>query len=208
MARNSKVTVPEIIESAADSPAAALAALRKHLKSGVGERYESRTSYLRVILDRNTKNFEIIAHARDSQWRVINGVILLLAAVTAAVQLTHQLWPGIVFKAVVGAASAAGILLIYSAGRKMMGSINSDIAFYREHGKLNEEMLNMTVGIHALANKVVAARNEALSSRHDVFFTAEENRLTFTSWMNRIMTGTAIAALAVCEMLVWLTPTS
>jgi hypothetical protein len=208
MARSSKVTVPEIIESAADSPAAALAALRKHLKSGIGERYESRTSYLKVILDRATKNVEIIAQAKDTQWRVINVVILLLAAVTAAVQLTHLLWPGIIYRAVVGAAAAVGIALIYYAGRKMMGNINGDIAFYREHGKLNEEMLNMTVGIPTLANKVVMSRNEALSSKHGFFFTAEENRLTFANWMNRIAAGAAIAALAVCEMLVWLTPTS
>jgi hypothetical protein len=196
MARSSKVTVPEIIESAADSPAAALAALRKHLKSGIGERYESRTNYLGVILDRVTKNVEIIARARDSQWRVIHGAILLLVAVTAAVQLMHALVPGIMYRAVVGAAAAVGIALIYATGRNMMEKINGDIAFYREHGKLNEEMLNMTVGIPTLANKVITSRNEALSSRHDTSFSAEESRLTFTRWMNRTMAGAAVAALA------------
>ena len=203
MARSNKVTVPEIIASAADSPAAALAALRKHLKSGIGERYESRTNYLKVILDRTTKNAELIAQAKDSQWRVVNNAILLFIAVTGAVQLTRTLAPGIVYKAVIGAAAAISIALIYYVARKMMGKIGDDVAFYREHGKLNEEMLNMTVGIQTLANKVVITRNEALSSKHDFFFGAEENRLTFTSWMNRITMGSAIAALAVCELLIW-----
>lgn len=203
MAKSKKVTVPEIIEATTDSPAAALAALRKHLKSGIGERYESRTNYLKVILDRNTKNVQIIAQARDTQWRVMIHAILLFIASTGAVQLTRLLMPGIIYKAIVGAAAAIGIALIYYAARRMMGRIRDDIALYREHGKLNEEMLNMTVGIQTLANKVVSSRKDVLSSRHDFTFSTEENQLTFARWMNRVMAGSAIAALLVSELLVW-----
>ena len=109
MAQSRKITVPEIIASAADSPAAALAALRKHLKSGIGERYESRTSYMRVIMDRSSKNIENIAGARDTQWRIINHAILLLVAVTGAVYLTHSLIPGIIYRIALGAAGLKGL---------------------------------------------------------------------------------------------------
>jgi hypothetical protein len=86
----------------------------------------------------------------------------------------------------------------------MMAKIWDDLVFLREHGKLNEEMLNITVGIHALANKVVSSRREALQSKHDFSFSSEESRLIFTTWINGVTTGSFILALIVCELLVWI----
>jgi len=203
MAKSKTVTVPDMIEASTDTPAAALAILRKHLKSGIGERYESRTNYLKVILDGNSKNVEIIAQAKETQWRVLNYAILLLIAVTGAVQLIRALLPGDIYKAVVGASAAVCIALIYYAARKMIAKISDDLAFYREHRRINEEMLNITVGIQTLANKVVSSRREALTSKHDFSFSAEENRLIFTKWVNHITTGSAVVALIVYELLVW-----
>jgi hypothetical protein len=181
-----------------------LAALRKHLKSGIGERYESRTNYLTVILDRNTKNVQIIARAKDTQWKVVICALLLFIAIAAAVQLTHRLMAGLVYETIVGAGAAIGVALIWYVARNMMVTIEHDLAFYREHGRLNDEMLNMTVGIQALASKVVSTRREALSSRHDFSSGAEDNRLTFTPWLNGIIGGAAIAALLVCQLIIWI----
>ncbi len=203
MAKSKKVTVPDMIEAHNDTPAAALELLRKHLKSGIGERYESRTNYLKVIMDRNTKNVEIIAQVKETQWRVAYYAILLFAAVTGAVQLIRASLQEDIWRVIAGAAAALGIALVYYAARKMMARIGNDLAFFREHGKLNEEMLNVTVGIHALANKVVSSRREALQSRHDFSFSFEESRLIFADWINGITAGSAVAALIVCEILVW-----
>ena len=204
MAKSKKVTVPDMIEAHSDTPAAALELLRKHLKSGIGERYESRTNYLRIIMDRNTKNVELIAQVKDTQWKVAYYAILLFAAVTGAVQLIRALLPGdIWWRAIAGAAVAVSIAMVYYAARKMMAKISDDLVFFREHSKLNEEMLNITVGIHALANKVVSSRREALQSKHDFSFSAEENKLIFSDWINGITAGSAIVALIVCELLVW-----
>jgi hypothetical protein len=205
MAKGKKVTVPDMIEAHSETPAAALELLRKHLKSGIGERYESRTNYLKVVMDRSTKNVELVAQVKETQWRVAYYAILLFAAVTGAVQLMRPLLPGdIWWRAIAGAVAAASLVLVLYAARKMMAKIWDDLVFLREHGKLNEEMLNITVGIHALANKVVSSRREALQSKHDFSFSSEESRLIFTTWINGVTTGSFILALIVCELLVWI----
>ncbi len=205
MAKSKKVTVPDMIEAHGDTPAAALEVLRKHLKSGIGERYESRTNYLKVIMDRNTKNVELVAQVKETQWRVAYYAILLFIAVTGAVQLIRALLPAdIWWRAIAGAAAALSLALVFYAGQKMMAKIGGDLALLREHGKLNEEMLNITVGIHLLASRVVSSRREALQSRHDFSLGAEEDRLIFTNWIQGITTGSFLFALIVCELLIWI----
>ncbi|MGO9308057.1 MAG: hypothetical protein ACLQDL_03425 [Spirochaetia bacterium] len=204
MAKSKKVTVPDMIEAHSETPAAALELLRKHLKSGIGERYESRTNYLAVIMDRNTKNVALIAQLKDTQWRVAYYAILLFAAVTGAVQLVRALVPeDIWWRAIAGAAAAVSLFLVFYASKKMMDKIVDDLALLREHSKLNEEMLNITVGIHILANKVVSSRREALQGRHDFSLSAEENRLIFANGIHAVMTGSFVFALIVCQLLVW-----
>jgi len=206
MARSRKVTVPEIMEAASDSPAAALGILRKHLKSAVGERYESRTNFLQVILERSMQNRDQIARAEEMLWKTANRAFLLFAAATAAVLLTRALMPGYIYKVILGAAAAAAILLAFLASRKMLQTIQSDLALYQETGKLNEEMLNMTIGINALASKVISSRREALSSRHEPMYSAAESRSISVRWTGRAIAGCAAAACAVCEVLVWMPP--
>jgi hypothetical protein len=206
MARNRKVTLPEIMEAATDSPAAALGILRKHLKSAIGERYESRTNYLNAILDRNTKNLEQIARAEDTQWKTANRALILYIAIVAAVQLTRTLMTGYVSKAVLGTAAAIGILLVFLAALRMLRTVQSDLALYQETGRLNEEMLNMTVGINALASRVISSRREALSGKHELMHRAGESRSIVVRWTQRMTAGCAVAACAVCELLIWITP--
>ena len=208
MARNRKVTVPEIMEAASDSPAAALGNLRKHLKSAIGERYESRTNYLRAILERNTRNLDLAARAEEMQWKTANRALLLFAAVTAAAQLTRALMTGYVYKAVLGAAAGAAILFVFLASRTMLRTIQSDLAMYQETGRLNEEMLNMTLGINALAGKVISSRQEAMSSRHEPAYSAGESKSIFNRWAGRVTVCCAAAACAVCELLIWSVPTA
>jgi hypothetical protein len=158
---------------------------------------------LKVILDIHTKNADLIAQAKDTQWRVQSFAILLFVVVTGAVQLTRALWSGNIYRTVLGAGAAVCVGVIYYAARKIMGRVNDELIFYREYSKINEEMLNITVGIHALANKAVSSRREALSGIRDFAVTPEENRAEFTLWMYRLLAGSAFLAFLVCELLVW-----
>jgi hypothetical protein len=60
-------------------------------------------------------------------------------------------------KAAPGTAAAIGILLVFLAALRMLRTVQSDLALYQETGRLNEEMLNMTVGINALVSKVISS---------------------------------------------------
>jgi glucan phosphoethanolaminetransferase (alkaline phosphatase superfamily) len=203
MSAKRRVSVPELIAQESDSPAAAFAALSKHLKSGVGEPYSTRKNYLKVLMDLNTKNVELIAQAKAVQWRLVSYAVVLVIAVTAAVQLARNLLNDDWYRIAISAGCLVAIAFVYVVARTMLEKVETDLALYREHSKLNEEMLNLTIGIHKLANRVISLRGQALSSKHDFDYSVQESRRTFTLWLHAIVTGSTIIALAVCQLLIW-----
>jgi hypothetical protein len=203
MSARRRVSVPELIAQEDDSPAAAFAALSKHLKSGVGEPYNSRKNHLKVLMDRNTKNVELIAQAKVVQWRLVGYAIVLFIAMTLAVQLVRNLLNDDWYRIAIAAGCFASIAFAYVVAKMMMDKVEVDLALYREHSKLNEEMLNLTIGIPKLASRVVSLRGQALSSKHDFDYSAQENRRSFTLWLYALVAGSATIALAVCQLLIW-----
>ena len=198
-----KTSIPELVAEKKDTAEAAFSELSKHLKSAIGDPYNTRQNYLAVLLDRNTKNVELIAQVKVTQWRVVNYAVLMVVAVTGAVQLVRDLIHADWYRIAVAAVAALSIILIYLVARLMMDKIESDLAFYREHSRLNEEMLNLTIGIQRLANHVVSLRKKALGVRHDFERSAEENRGVFTRWLYAIVAGSSVIALLVSQLLIW-----
>jgi hypothetical protein len=123
MSAKRRVSVPELIAQESDSPAAAFAALSKHLKSGVGEPYSTRKNYLKVLMDLNTKNVQLIAQAKEVQWRLVGYAVVLVIAVAAAVQLARSLLNDDWYRIGISAGCLAAITFVYIAVRTMMDKV-------------------------------------------------------------------------------------
>ncbi len=205
MARTKRrVTIQELLESNDKSPEQALAALRRHLKSGTGDAFQTKGNFLSEILDRNEKNAQIIAEAKATQWKIMNYSILLYVAVVGAVRLTNALNNTWLYEGILSVVAALLIALIYLVARRMMDKTEQDLAFYRAHSRVNEDMLNITTGTQKLANDVVSARNPVFAEKHDFSESAESNRRVFTIWLYRILLGAGVIAVAVAEAMIWI----
>lgn len=199
-----RVTIPELLESSNQSPEQALAALRRHLKSGAGDAFQTKGNFLSEILDRNEKNAEIIAQTKATQWKIRNYAILLYVAVVGAIRLTNALNNTWAYEVALSAVTAVLIVLIYVVARRMMDKTEEDLAFYRAHSRVNEDMLNATTGTQKLANAVVSARNPEFAEKHDFSESAKSNRKVFSIWLYRILLGAGVIAMAVAEAMIWL----
>jgi hypothetical protein len=200
-----KISIPELVEAKKSTPEQAIAFLRKHLKTGTTDTYQTKDNYFNEILDRNEKNAKLISETKATQWKIINYSILMYIAVNGAVQLTRALAGDLEYRIILSAVTALLLVLIYFVARRMMDKTEEDLSFYREHSKINEDMLNMTTGLQRLANEVVSARRPDLAEKHGFAFCAMQNQKIFTTWLYRVLAGSGVMALAVAELLIWST---
>ena len=201
MAKSRKiVSIPELVEDEKKGPEQALAALRKQLKSATGAPYQLKSSYLTDIFERRDANVKRMSEAKRTQWRIANCSILLAAAVTGAVLVTRHLSSTIAYTASIAAAAAVSMALICWAARKMLDATEEDLRFYGEHARLNEDMLNATLGIDKLAAAVVAARQPAFEDRRSSW-----NGAALAGWLYGMVVAAAVIAFAASELLIWLT---
>jgi hypothetical protein len=203
MSPRHKTTIPQMVADGKHTAESAFVELGRHLKSAVGDPYNNRQNYLTVIMDRNTKTVDLIAQIKVTQWRVVNYAVLLVIAVTGAVQLVRMLIHTDWYKIALSAFSIVTIALVYIVAKTMMDKIESDLAFCREHTKLNEEMMNLTTGIQLLANRVVSLRKKDLAPKHNFEVSALENRNAFTIWLYAIILGSSVVACLVSQLLIW-----
>jgi len=201
--RRRVVSIADLLKGRQREPDEALTLLRKHLKAAAGGRYHTTGNYFAEILDRNEKNAQIIAEIKDVQWRITNYCILLYVAVAGAVQLTKGMSRDWLYYLVSALIAVVSIGLVYYVARRMMDKTVGDLAFYREHSRVNEEMLNMTTGLQQLANELVSRRRPDMRNKHDFSYSADQNSTVFTEWLRRIMIGAGIVALAVTQVLIW-----
>jgi hypothetical protein len=182
----------------------ALASMRKYLKSSPGEAYQTKGNILAQIMDRNSKNVTLIAETKLTQWRIVNYSILLFAAIAGSIRLITPLSLLVGYKICLSIGAAVIMTLAFYVARKMMDKVNEDFDLYRQHSKLNEEMLCLTVGMPAVAIAVVSARRPDLAPKHDFSQSAQQNRAVFSDWLDRIIAGSGIVALVVAQLIVWL----
>ncbi len=197
------VRIPDLLKAKQRDPDEAIALLRKHLKTGTAGSYHTVGMYFTEILDRNEKNAQIIAQIKDMQWRIVNYCILLYVAIVGAVQLTKGIFTNLLNFIVATAVASISTMLIYYVARRMIDKTVEDLAFYREHSKINEEMLSITTGLQLLANEVVSSRHPELRNKHNFSYSADQNSKVFTHWLERIMVGAGIVAVAVSQILIW-----
>jgi hypothetical protein len=201
VAKSRKITsIPELVEDEKKGPEQAIAALRKHLKSGTGIPYPVKSNYLTEIFARRDANVKRISEAKRTQWRIASFSLLLIVAVTGAVLITRHLAQALAYTVAFSAVAALAIALICWVARKMLDITEADLRFYREHGKLNEEMLNTTLGIDKLAAAVVSARQPEFEDRRSF-----GNGAALAGWLYGSIVGAAVIAFAVSELLIWLT---
>jgi hypothetical protein len=204
MAKSRKITtITELVEDEKKGPEQAMAALRKHLKTGTGAPYNQRGNYVAEMLARSAANAASVAQVKATQWRVACGAILLSAAVAAAVQLSRHLLDSLVYRAVLTGVAALAIALVCWAAKKMMDRTAGDLGYYREHAKLNEEMLNLTLGIGKLAAGVVAARRPEMEDRRP--YGGEEDNRSVTRLLYGLVIGAAVLAAGLSALLAWFT---
>jgi hypothetical protein len=205
MAKSRKMTtIPELVEDEKQGPEHAIAAVRKHLKSGTGDPYTARNNLLAGILDRNRRNEKLVAEAKRTQWRIANLSLLLSVAVTGGVLVSRHLLPAIWYTAALSAAAAVAFVLICWMARRMLDRTVEDLRYYREHARLNEEMLTMTVGIEKLATAVISARQPDFEGRRFFLNAAGRDKAGFAGWLYGMIVGTAVTAFAVSQVLAWL----
>jgi uncharacterized protein with PQ loop repeat len=198
-----RVKIPDLLKFKQREPDEALALLRKHLKTAAGGSYHTVGTYFTEILDRNDKNAQVIGQIKDLQWRIVNYCVLLYVAIVGAVQLTKGTFTNLPNCIVAAVVSFVSMVLIYYVARRMMDKTVEDLAFYREHSRVNEEMLSITSGLQLLANEVVSSRRPDLRNKHEFSYSADQNSKVFTNWLGRIMVGAGIVALAVSQVLIW-----
>ncbi len=203
MPARKKTTVPELIENEKTTSSAVIAALRKQLKSAVGEPYQTKANYLHVVMAIDEKNFSMVSELRTFQWRIVTYTVALYVAIAGAVQLVKGTFVSDLYKACLSGGVAVCIVLIYVAAKNMLDKIEEDWRVCREHRKLNDEMNNMTIGIEVLAKRIVTLRERELRRDQDFTYNAEESRKVLTEWLYRSVFGVGIVALAVCGLLIW-----
>jgi hypothetical protein len=199
-----RVYISELVKADHSEFDEAFTKLRRHLKSGTGSPYQSKPNYLTAIFDLNNNNTKMISEIKFIQWRIINYSILLFIAVIGALQITNALFSTIVFKFIITSCIAISLSLIYFVAIRMMNKTNEDLDFYREHSKLNEEMLDVTLGLPNLINNVVSSRRPEFKAKHDFEISAFDNRMTFTIWLYRILAGSFILSFLVSVSIIWL----
>jgi hypothetical protein len=196
-------TIPDLVEDEKKGPEQAMAALRKHLKTGVGAPYNDRGNFVADVLARCAANAKSIAQAKALQWRIACGAILLSAAVAAAVQLSRHLMDMLAYRTALTAVAVIAIVLVCWAAKKMLDRTTGDLSYYREQAKVNEEMMNVTLGIGKLASAVVAARRPDMEDRRP--YGEEEDIRSVTGLLYAMVVGAGVLAAGLSALLAWLT---
>jgi hypothetical protein len=194
-------SIPDLVEDEKKGPEQAMAALRKHLKTGVGTPYNDRSNFVADVLARCAANAKSIAHARALQWRIACSAILLSAAVAAAVQLSRHLMDLLAYRAALTGVAAVAIALVCWVAKKLMDRTAGDLSYYREQAKVNEEMMNVTLGIGKLASAVVAARRPDMEDRRP--YGEEEDIRSVTGLLYALVVGAGVLAAALSALLAW-----
>jgi hypothetical protein len=192
-------TIPDLIEEDKMGPEQAMAALRKHLKSGTGAPYTDRRNYVTDVLARTAANAQALSQAKTAQWRITACALPLLAAVAAAVQLSRHLVDSLAYRAALAAVALAALALCCWVAKKLMNRTLADMSYCRENGKLNEEMLNLATGIGRLAAAVVAARRPELEDRRP--WGEEEDNRAVARLQYALVVGAAVIAAGLSALL-------
>jgi hypothetical protein len=199
-----KVYIKELVEDDHSETDHAFINLRKHLKSGTGSPYQAKPNFITAILDRDGKTEAAASENKALQWRIMGLAVALFFAVTAAVALTHSLSATLLFKGILSGCAAVSLALVLVAAIAMLDRTRMDLDFIREHGKLNEEMLNLTLGLQKLVNDTVASRRPEFRIRCDYAGNAYMERKAVIPWLYGICSGSFAFALLVCGALIWM----
>jgi hypothetical protein len=204
MAKNVRklTTITRLIEDEQRGPELALATLRKHLKTGAGAPYNARANFVAELIARADATAKAVAFARTTQWRVTAVALSLSAALTAAVQLSRHLVDHIAYRAGLSAVAIVAVVLLLVAARRMMDRTEADLAWHREQGKVNDEMLGATLGTAKLAESLASARKPELEDRR--LYGEEEDHRAFAALLYRLVVGAGVLAAVVSAALAWL----
>jgi hypothetical protein len=150
-----------------------------------------------------SSNARIISEAKQTQWRVANYTILLIAAAVGATRMLPidkmPLWSK--HLASLSVFAILGLILLVSVG--MLRKTMEDLSFYRAHSKLNEELLNLATGLQCHSNAVVSARHPDMAAKHDFSISAKQNQSVFERWIQGVVIGASITAMIVTQVLIW-----
>ena len=177
--------------------------LRKYLRNEQKDKYKTKVNFFTELIDRNSKNGTIISEIKETQWRITNYSVLLNVAAVGAIQLSKDLNTSLTYKIVLTIIIAIINVLIYFVSFRMMEKTEEDLDFYRQHSRVNEDMLNITTGLQNLANRIVSSRRPDLAPKHDFDESALQNRKIFSKWLFRIILGAGIVSFVISAALLW-----
>jgi hypothetical protein len=105
------------------------------------------------------------------------------------------------YRAALTGVAAVAIALVCWVAKKLMDRTAGDLSYYREQAKVNEEMMNVTLGIGKLASAVVAARRPDMEDRRP--YGEEEDIRSVTGLLYALVVGAGVLAAALSALLAW-----
>ncbi len=199
-----KVYIKELVEDDHSQADRAFINLRKHLKAGTGSPFQTKPNYVAAIFELTRKNDKAVSEIKSTQWRILFFTVLLLAAAIAAVRIIPVSQMIELARIIISAGTLVALTLIYLTANMMMYKTNEDLDLHAELAKVQDEMLDVTLGLPKLIGDVVASRRPEYKIRLDFTANSYHGKKSFTVWINRILAGAYILALVIAAGVIWI----
>jgi hypothetical protein len=130
----------------------------------------------RELLNRGDGLAKIISEIKAVQWKIVNYAVLLFAAIIGIfkiIKLSYNDNCTLVIQITIYLLLICAVIWF---SIRMFNKTEKDFEYYREHSRLNEQLLRETTGILYHAIEYIRMKNKNLRDRPDFKKSAIENR--------------------------------